>query len=107
MTWFDRAGTVLGQGADLNGPSISSDGRYVAYDRTIGGNRDVWIMDLVRGGTTRFTTHAAIDGFPVWSPDGSRLVFRSQRKGTFDIWTRRFDGAAGTENLLLETPDHE
>ena len=107
MTWFDRAGTVLGQGADLNGPSISSDGRYVAYDRTIGGNRDVWIMDLVRGGTTRFTTHAAIDGFPVWSPDGSRLVFHSQRNGTFDIWTRRFDGAAGTENLLLETPDHE
>jgi Tol biopolymer transport system component len=107
MTWFDRAGTVLGQGADLNGPSISSDGRYVAYDRTIGGNRDVWIMDLVRGGTTRFTTNAAIDGFPVWSPDGSRLVFHSQRNGTFDIWTRRFDGAAGTENLLLETPDHE
>jgi Tol biopolymer transport system component len=107
MTWFDRAGTVLGQGGDLNAPNISPDGRYVAYDRTIAGNRDVWVMDFVRGGTTRFTTNAAIDGFPVWSPDGLRLVFHSQRKGTFDIWTRRFDGAAGTEELLLESTDHE
>jgi serine/threonine protein kinase/Tol biopolymer transport system component len=107
MTWFDRAGTVLGQGADLNAPSVSPDGRYVAHDRTIEGNRDVWIMDLARGGSTRFTTNAAIDGFPVWSPDGTRLVFHSQRKGTFDIWIKRFDGAAGTEELLLETPDHE
>jgi Tol biopolymer transport system component len=107
MTWFDRAGSVLSQGADLNAPNISPNGRYVVYDRTIEGNRDVWIMDLVRGGTTRFTTNAAIDGFPVWSPDGSRLAFHSQRKGTFDIWTKRFDGAAGTEELLLETPDHE
>jgi Tol biopolymer transport system component len=107
MTWFDRSGTVLEQGSDLNAPNISPDGRYVAYDRTIKGNRDVWVMDLVRGGTTRFTTDAAIDGYPVWSPDGSRLVFHSQRKGTFDIWTRRFDGAAGTEELLLETPDNE
>jgi Tol biopolymer transport system component len=107
MTWFDRAGTLLDQGADLNAPNISPDGRYVAYDRTIEGNRDVWIMDLVRGGSTRFTTNAAIDGFPVWSPDGARLVFHSQRKGTFDIWTNRFDGTAGTEKILLETPDNE
>jgi Tol biopolymer transport system component len=107
MTWFDRSGTVLAQGADLNAPNISPDGRYVSYDRTIGGNRDVWIMDLVRGGTARFTNHAAIDGYPVWSPDGSRLAFHSLRKGTFDIWAKRFDGAAGTEEILFETPDHE
>jgi len=107
LTWFDRAGTVLSQGTDLNAPNISPDGRYVAYDRTIEGNRDVWIMDLVRGGTTRFTTEPAIDGYPVWSSDGSRLAFHSLRKGTFDIWTKRFDGAAGTEQLLLETPHHE
>ena len=98
-----RAGT----GADLNAPDISPDGRYVAIDRTIEGNRDVWIMDLIRGGTARFTTHSAIDGYPVWSPDGTRLVFHSQRNGTFDIWTKRFDGAAGTEELLLETPGNE
>ena len=107
LTWFDRAGAVLGLGADLNAPDISPDGRYVAYDRTIEGNRDVWIMDLVRGGTARFTTHSAIDGYPVWSPDGTRLVFHSQRNGTFDIWIKRFDGASGTEELLLETPGNE
>jgi eukaryotic-like serine/threonine-protein kinase len=98
LTWFDRAGSELGHGADLNGPDVSPDGRYVAYDRTIAGNRDVWIMDLVRGGTTRFTTHAAIDGYRVWSLDGMRLAFHSQRKGTVDIWTKRFDGARERKN---------
>jgi Tol biopolymer transport system component len=107
MTWFDYAGSASTQDADLNAPNLSPDGRYVAYDRTIDGNRDVWIMDLVRGGTTRFTTNAAIDGYPVWSSDGSHLAFHSQRKGTFDIWTKRFDGAAGTEEILLEGPDNE
>jgi eukaryotic-like serine/threonine-protein kinase len=106
MTWFDRAGNVLELGAALNGPELSPDERYVAYDRTIAGNRDVWILDLVRGGSTRFTTHAAVDGYPVWSPDGRQLVFESQRNGTFDLWIKQSSGA-GEEELLLGTADNE
>jgi eukaryotic-like serine/threonine-protein kinase len=106
MTWFDRAGKVQELGADMNGPELSPDERRVAYDRTIAGNRDVWIMDLVHGGGTRFTSHPAVDGYPVWSPDGRQLVFESQRNGTFDLWIKPSSGA-DDERLLLGTDDEE
>jgi Tol biopolymer transport system component len=106
-SWFDRTGNVLGQLAGLNAPEVSPDGRYVAGDRTLDGNRDVWLLDLVRGASTRFTTHQAVDGLPVWSADGSRIAFHSQRNGNFDVWIKRLDGMVGSEELLVGTPDNE
>jgi Tol biopolymer transport system component len=91
----------------MNAPELSPDGRYVAGDRTVDGNRDVWLVDLVRGPLTRFTTHQAVDGFPVWSPDGARVAFHSQRNGTFDVWIKRSSGSVGTEELLVGTRDNE
>jgi Tol biopolymer transport system component len=105
-TWFDAAGSVLDVGESMNGPDLSPDERYVAYDDTKDGNRDVWIRDLERGGTTRVTTDAAVDGYPVWSPDGQQLVFESQRNGTFDLWVAPVSRAS-EELLLLGTPDNE
>ena len=106
LTWFDRTGRVLEQAGDGNGPELSPDERRVAFDRIVEEDRDVWITDLVRGGETRFTTNPAIDGYPVWSPDGARLVFLSTRNGTFDLWTKPSSGT-GEEQLLFGTPDSE
>ena len=109
MTWFDRRGTVLEDVAEgtVNSLELSPDESRLAGDRTVDGNRDVWVINLNRGGLTRLTTHAATDGFPIWSPsDGSRMVFHSNRNGTFDLWIKASSGA-GTEELLLETPADE
>ena len=105
-TWFDRSGRVLRVDDDLNAPALSPDQRFVAYDRTVGSNRDVWIMDLVRGGSTPLTRHPAIDGHPVWSHDGSQIAFESQRNGTFDIWTKPASGD-GAEEIVLAAPANE
>ena len=105
-TWFDRTGKVLGIGADVNAPALSPDQRFLAHDRTVGGNRDVWITDLVRGGVTPLTRHPAIDGHPVWSHDGSEIAFESLRNGTFDIWKRPSSGGAA-EEVVLQTPFNE
>ena len=101
LTRFDRNGKVLEKGGDLNAPDLSPDGRRLAFDRTIGGNRDVWILDLVRGGLTPFTSHTSTDGFPVWSTDGSRIAFHSLRNGTFDVWIKPSNGVTG-EQLLCD-----
>jgi Tol biopolymer transport system component len=111
LTWFDRTGKALGvAGAPdanlINAPELSPDGRRVGIDRVVQSNRDVWLMDLVRGALTRFTFDASVDGYPVWSPDASRVAFESRRKGSYDIWVRPSSGA-GTEELLLETPNNE
>ncbi|HEY5569177.1 MAG TPA: protein kinase [Gammaproteobacteria bacterium] len=106
LTWFDDTGNVLEVVGRMNGPDLSPDERYVAYDTVTDGNRDVWIMDLRRGGTTRFTTDPAADGYPVWSPNGEQLVFESQRNGTFDLFIAPFS-RVGEERLLLGTSDNE
>ena len=111
LTWFDRTGKNVGVAGEpdannLLGPELSPDERHIAVDRTVQNNRDVWLMDLVRGGFTRLTSDAALDAAPLWSPDGTRIVFCSTRKGEYDIWIKPASGT-GTEELLLGTPNVE
>ena len=92
LTWFDRAGKVLGTvGApdenNLSAPCLSPDGRRVAVFRAVQGNADIWLLDADR--TTRFTFDPSRDVLPLWSPDGSRIVFDSNRTGRRDLYQSR------------------
>ena len=106
LTWFDRAGLALGTlgapDATQFDPALSPDGRQAAVWRTAQGNTDIWLIDAAR--TTRFTFAPAADRWPVWSPDGSRLVFSQQRAGIFDLYQKPANGA-GAEALLLASPE--
>jgi Tol biopolymer transport system component len=88
----------------LNFPELSPDGRRVAVARTVQWNVDVWLMDLVRGGFSRFTSDEAIESNPVWSPDGSQIAFMSYRKGTenFNLYLKPSNGV-GSGELLVKT----
>ena len=103
LVWMDRAGRRLGTVAaqdenNLLNPELAPDSRRVAVQRTVQGNADSWVLD--GDVSRRLTFHPANDNAPVWSPDGSRLVFRSNRGGTFDLYEKPASGA-GTEQLLL------
>jgi eukaryotic-like serine/threonine-protein kinase len=106
LTRFDHDGKILATSEDLNGPELSPNGHYLALDRSFRGNRDVWILDIGRGALTPFTFDPAIDGYPVWSWDGSRIAFESKRKGTLDLWVKPSSGAT-EEELVFEAPDTE
>jgi Tol biopolymer transport system component len=75
----------------------------VAVHRSLNGNTDIWLLELGRGLFRRLTFDPAIDIAPVWSPDGRRIAFQSNRAGRFDIYWKLADGTA-TEELLLATP---
>ena len=104
LTWFDRSGTARGTVGDpdatLARPRVSRDGRRVAVARTVQGNTDVWLLDGAR--TSRLTFDAAVDSYPVWSPDGSRIVFGSNRTGQLDLYQMLTLG--GVEERLVRPP---
>ena len=107
LTWYDRTGRVLGAVGDpeadiLQGPELSPDGRRAAVVRALEDNQDVWIFDLAHGTATRTTFDTAADTYSVWSPDGTQIVFTSNRKGIFDLYVKPSSGA-GVEKLLLES----
>jgi dipeptidyl aminopeptidase/acylaminoacyl peptidase len=106
LTWFDRSGKALDtMGApdqnDLVAPALSPDGRQAVVHRTVQGNTDLWLLDTAR--TTRFTFHADLDRWGIWSPDGSWIVFGSNKKGVRDLYQKPSNGA-GSEELLLDSP---
>ena len=88
LTWSDRSGTPRGTVGDPDGtlarPRVSRDGHRVAVSRRVQGNTDVWLLDGVRA--SRLTFDAAVDSYPVWSPDGSRIAFSSNRTGRLDLY---------------------
>jgi eukaryotic-like serine/threonine-protein kinase len=107
LTWFDRQGNrvgTVGEAGVYRTLSLSRDGKRVAAERTEPGtqNRDIWVFDTAGGTGTRLTTDPAWDAFPVWSPDGSRIVFTSNRGGTFDLYQKAANGG-GNEELFYKS----
>ena len=102
LTWLDRSGTARGTVGDPDGdfsnPRVSPDGRRVVVERTVQGNTDLWLLDGAR--TSRLTFDAAADRFPLWSPDGTRLVFRSNRKSLGDLY-QKLTSSAGAEERFV------
>src|SRR5262249_58522987 len=53
----------------------------------LGGNDDIWKLDLRNGSAERVTDADEIDIVPDWSPDGQSIAFSSARGGAISIWT--------------------
>jgi eukaryotic-like serine/threonine-protein kinase len=109
LTWFDRQGKAvgtIGEPGVYRTLTISPDGKRVAVERTDPQtqNRDIWLLDAASGATTRFTSDPGWDAFPTWSPDGSRIVFTSNRSGVYDLYQKSASGV-GNEELLYQSSE--
>ncbi|WP_437921429.1 S41 family peptidase [Sphingobacterium sp. LRF_L2] len=69
-------------------PAISPDGQHIAF--TYKG--DLYKVSAQGGAATRLTFHQAHDFMPVWSPDGKKIAFASDRYGNFDVYVMEADG---------------
>jgi serine/threonine-protein kinase len=92
IQWLDAAGTMESLGAEPASylfPRLSPDGSRLAVRVSVGAGSEIWIHDLNRGGRARVASGAALNSWPVWTPDGRYVVFQAAG-GIF--WTRA-DGA--------------
>ena len=107
LVWFDRSGELLGEASQpglYNNPALSPDETRVAMERReiTSADADIWILDLTRGTTSRFTFEPGSDQFPTWSPDGREIAFGSTRSGRGDLYRKNASGT-GEAELLLES----
>ena len=108
LTWLDRDGKQLGtvgDAGDYSGPQLSPDGRRLLVTVTEGRDQSIWIYDLSRGTRARFAPGPG-DAAAIWSPDGSRVAFSSERGGPGRLFVRSV-GGEGSEQAMLKTTDAE
>jgi dipeptidyl aminopeptidase/acylaminoacyl peptidase len=108
LVWLDRQGKIkivsrLAGLADYRRVRLSRDESRAATVRYQGGPSDIWLVDS-RGVSSRFTFDARTDDSPVWSPDGSRLAFSSNRAGHSDLYQKASNGT-GEETLLFKSDE--
>jgi eukaryotic-like serine/threonine-protein kinase len=106
-TWYDANGTPSGT---LNLPpghyesiAISPDGtRGVAVLSTSPSESTLWLVDLARGGATPLSSGRGRNDTPVWSPDGTRVVWAADRDGAQNLFVKSVDEVA-PERLLFQS----
>jgi eukaryotic-like serine/threonine-protein kinase len=64
----------------------------LAYCRTVS-DSNIWIMGRHGENPRRFIASSSDDSEPAWSPDGSRILIRSDRSGTVELYTYNADGS--------------
>jgi hypothetical protein len=104
LTWFDRSGRTLGTLGESNragqiNVELSRDGLGATVQRIQNRAQGVWIIDSSR--TSPFTFNARGDGWPLWSPNGSEIVYVSNKTGQSAFYQRASgSNDADTDKLL-------
>jgi Tol biopolymer transport system component len=108
LTWFDRSGHPTGtieppsDGVEYLNPAVSPKQDLVAANRLdpVTGAWHIWLIDGARNNAaSRLTTDSAPDFDPAWSPDGSEVIYVSDRDGRRKLYRLRIAGGAPVEVL--------
>jgi serine/threonine-protein kinase len=91
MAWYERADWLR---LSPNGQRVVFGAQYVP-----GYGRDVWIHDIASGSNAEITFDPDNEQFPIWTPDGERIVFTATRDGKADLYWKAVDSDAPVRRL--------
>jgi Tol biopolymer transport system component len=103
FAWFDRSGKrleTLGtpDQRSMANPSLSPDASRIAFSRVVGGNWDIWVIDM-QGAVSKVTSALSLDFNPVWSADGRQIFYQSSNS---NIYSRSTNDGTPEQALLRE-----
>jgi hypothetical protein len=102
LSLVDRKGSVesleLPQAA-FAAPRISPEGTRVAFGMDDGKEAAIWIYELSGRTSMRRLTVGGANRYPVWTHDGKRIAFQSDREGDLGIFWQQADGLGTAERL--------
>ena len=84
-------------------PRFSPDGKRIAVSLNGRQGPDIWVLDPAARSSTRLTADGRGNTRAGWSPDGSRVLYRSQRDSGVAFWWQRWDGGSAAERLYATT----
>jgi Tol biopolymer transport system component len=109
LTWFDRRGNpagTVGVVGDYTDFRLAPDGTRLAASlvdpKT--GFPDIWLTDLARGNPSPFTFGPALNAGALWSPEGTKIIFRTTRSGGLGEFYTKSAGGGGTEEPVVTLP---
>jgi serine/threonine-protein kinase len=102
LAWVDSSGRQ--QAIELRPglyrhPRLSPDGQWLAVERQDRGGADIWLYETSGTTAERRLTEGGNNRYPVWSRDGSYVLFQSSREGGSAIFRQRADGSGDAEQL--------
>jgi Tol biopolymer transport system component len=108
FVWLDSKGArgeVAVQGDSLNNFDLSPDGRWLVYQLGPGDAADLWVRDLKRGVSSRFTFDEGGEGQPLFTRDSRFVIYTRVVAGQpYRLLERALD-RTGTDRKLFESPD--
>ena len=105
VSLFDRAGKtapLLSRPGRYGTLRFSPDGKRLAFSQSNGAGSDIWVKDLDRETPMRISFLKGLSTYPVWTPDGNAIVFRSQSQSQTEsglYWTRA-DGSSEAQRVM-------
>jgi len=108
LVWVDRDGReelLVAEPRPYAAPRVSPDGTRLTVVIADPNSLDVWMVDAMRGTTTRFTFDPSNDWMAIWTPDGLRVIFDSFRggEGGLNLFSKPADGTGQAERLTVSS----
>ena len=101
LVWVDQKGIeqpVTALQAPFIAPRLSPDGQRIAYE-TFGREAQIWVYDLGRGTNSRLTDEGRAL-YPIWTPDGKRILFTWGKSLVLNLFWQPYDGSSPMERLI-------